>query len=484
MFQSATAADIELTTSYTYFLIFAQELNQAPPHHGPDMLHKLSTFSDSVSRFQQDIDNPRDFLERCLTNIDEHEATVRAFVCLDVEGARTAADRATARYRQGKSLSPVDGMPVAIKDIIETAELPTQMNSRIFDDWQSNRDAACVYALRQGGAVIIGKTVTTEFATAASGPTCNPHDLTRTPGGSSSGSAAAVATGMVPVALGTQTAGSILRPASYCGVYGFKPSHAALNMGGVHPLSNSHDTLGTLSGSLADGWVTARYIAESVGGTAPHPGLDGPAAMPLAKKPATLALLRTEAWPSVGPDTAAAFERAANTLRATGVSVVDASNNADVATLEELLIGVDKVARTITLFERRWPYLEYLHRYPDRMSETAVARSQDSARISREEFLVALRKQQAIRAQIESMRNRVDGFISLVAAAPAPIGLESTGDRSFQIFWTLTGTPSVSLPRLSSSGLPVGLQVMGFRDSDAALAALAHWVDNTLEAHQ
>ena len=446
------------------------------------MLSELPSFSDSVSRFRQGSENPRDYLERCLATIDERDASIHAFVCLNKKAARAAADRAAARYRQGKPLSPIDGLPVAIKDIIETADLPTQMNSHIYDGWQSNRDAACVYALRKGGAVVVGKTVTTEFATAASGPTCNPHDLTRTPGGSSSGSAAAVASGMVPVALGTQTAGSILRPASYCGVYGFKPSHAALNMGGVHPLSNSHDTLGTLSGNLADGWATARHIAELVGGTPPHPGLEGPAVLPPAKKPDTLAVLRTEAWSSVDPDTVVAFESAIDTLRTAGVSIVDAQSDAGIESLEELLKGVDQVARTISLFERRWPFLEYLHRYPDRMSKGAAERSRGSAEISREEFLTAWRKQEAIRDHIDSLRNRLDGFISLAAAAPAPIGLANTGDRSLQIFWTLTGAPSFSLPRLTSTGLPVGLQVMGFRNHDAALIGSVHWIDNTLKA--
>jgi Asp-tRNA(Asn)/Glu-tRNA(Gln) amidotransferase A subunit family amidase len=444
------------------------------------MISQLASFLDSISRFHQGGDTPRDYLERCLASIDEHEGSLRAFVCLDTKAARAAADRATARYRQGNPLSLLDGCPVAIKDIIETADLPTQMNSRIFDGWQPNRDAACVYALRQGGAVVVGKTVTTEFATAASGPTCNPHDPMRTPGGSSSGSAAAVAAGMVPIALGTQTAGSILRPASYCGVYGFKPSHAALNMGGVHPLSNSHDTLGTLSGSLADGWATARHIAELVGGTPPHPGLEGSAVLPPENKPNTLALLRTEAWPSVARDTVDAFESAIDTLRTAGVSIVDAQSDAGIESLEGLLQGVDQVARTISLFERRWPFLEYLHRYPDRMSKGAAERSRGSAEISREEFLTAWRKQEAIRQHIDSLRDRLDGFISLAAAAPAPIGLENTGDRSFQIFWTLTGAPSFSLPRLTSEGLPVGLQVMGFRNHDAALAGTVHWIDKAL----
>ena len=444
------------------------------------MIDSSHGFADARLRFHDGSDTPRDYLERCLAAVEQREADVRAFVCMDIAGARAAADQSSARYRQGRPLSVVDGCPLAVKDIIETADLPTQMNSRIFAGWQSNRDAACVYALRQGGAIVLGKTVTTEFATAASGPTRNPHDLTRTPGGSSSGSAAAVAAGMVPVALGTQTAGSILRPAAYCGIYGFKPSHAALNIGGVHPLSNSHDTLGTLAASLADAWLTARYIAERVGGTPPHPGLAGPDVLPAANKPATLVVLRTEAWPSVDAATVAAFEAALDALRAAGVTLVDQHSAGDVAALEDRLRGVDQIAQTISIFERRWPFLEYLHRYPDRLSAAATERAQRSAQISRDEYLHALERQQAIRQSIEAMRPRVDGFISLTAAGPAPIGLGHTGDRSFQIFWTLTAAPSITLPRLRVAALPVGLQIMGFRDADAALAATAHWIDGVL----
>ena len=162
-------------------------------------------------------DTPRDFLERCLDVIAKRDATVQAFVTLNLEGARKAADAAGKRYKAGKPLSMVDGCPVAIKDIIATADMPTQMNSPAFKGWQSGQDAACVAALRKGGAVIVGKTVTTEFAIGFSGPTTNPFDATRTPGGSSSGTAASVGAGMVPVGLGTQTQASTLRPASYCG---------------------------------------------------------------------------------------------------------------------------------------------------------------------------------------------------------------------------------------------------------------------------
>jgi len=437
----------------------------------------LVSFARVAPAIRDGEDTPRAFLERCLETLAAREPTVAAFVCLDLEAARKAADAATERYRAGRPLSPIDGCPVGVKDIIETADFPTQMNSPIYDSWRSGRDAASVYALRQAGAVIVGKTVTTEFATGASGPTRNPFDLARTPGGSSSGSAAAVGAGMLPAALGTQTAGSIVRPAAFCGVYGFKPTHAALNIGGVHPLSNSHDTLGTLAGSLADAWIVARQIAEIVGGTPPHPGLDGPATLPDPKRPKALALLRTDGWAELDRATVAAFEDLLSRLAATGVDILDADNSEAVAALEDCLAGVSEVARTITSYERRWPFLDYAERHPDKLSEGVRERVLAGRDMPRAGYLAAMARQANIRGHVDGLSGTVDGFVSLTASGPAPVGLDHTGSRSFQIFWTLTAAPCVTLPLLAVDEMPVGMQVMGFRDRDAEMMALAGWID-------
>jgi Asp-tRNA(Asn)/Glu-tRNA(Gln) amidotransferase A subunit family amidase len=437
----------------------------------------LPCFAEAVPRFRDGSDSPRDFLERCLERLSAHEPAVRAFVWFDAAAPRAAADASTARYRQGRTLSPVDGCPVAIKDIIETVDMPTQMNSPIFKDWRSGRDAASVYALRDAGAVILGKTVTTEFAMAAAGPTRNPFDHARTPGGSSSGSAAAVAAGMTPAALGTQTAGSIVRPASYCGVYGFKPSHAALNIGGIHPLSNSHDTLGTLAGSLADAWLIARHIAAVVGGTPPHPGLQGPVDLPAARAPDRLIRLETDGWKEADGATRGALEAAIGKMAAAGATILDRRTAPEVEKLETMLQGVAETARVISTFERRWPFLDYAKRHPEKLSKGAAERVEASRRITTAEYQRALDKQAAIRRQLAGMAALADGFVTLTASGPAPVGIDHTGSRSFQVFWTLTAAPCFTLPRLAVSGLPVGLQVLGFHDRDADLAALAHWAD-------
>jgi Asp-tRNA(Asn)/Glu-tRNA(Gln) amidotransferase A subunit family amidase len=440
----------------------------------------LLRFSAALAAFSDGSDTPRAYLERCLATIAEYEPAILAFVHRDDGGARQAADAATERYKQGKPLSLIDGCPMAIKDIIETADMPTQMNSAIYSGWQSERDAASVYALRESGAVIVGKTVTTEFAAGASGPTRNPFDPNRTPGGSSSGTAAAVGSGMLPAGLGTQTGGSVVRPAAYCGAYGFKPTHAALNMGGIHPISNSHDTLGTIAGSVEDCWRVAYQIAQLVGGTAPHPGMRGPAALAEAVRPARLIRLYTDGWQEVEAAPRDAFERLIQHLEQKGVDIVDRKDGDEIAKLEQLLQGVEVVARTITAYERRWPYFDYYKRYPSKLSPNLCDNLERSFDVSMQGFQAAIEKRVAIRHQVATLGAAADGFITFTAAGPAPLGLESTGNRSFQICWTLTGAPSFTLPLLCVDGLPLGVQCMGFVDQDERLARHAKWVAETI----
>ena len=212
----------------------------------------MRPFLPATADFASGKDSPRQFLERCIADLDAWEPKIGAFVTLNLAAARTAADRSTERWRAGKPLSPIDGMPIGVKDIIETIDMPTENGSPLFAGFRGNRDGASVAALREAGAVILGKTVTTEFAWMQPRATRNPWDETRTPGGSSSGSAAAVAVGAVSVALGTQVFGSILRPASFCGCFGFKPTVGAINRGGSHD-ALSQSTHGPLAASSARG---------------------------------------------------------------------------------------------------------------------------------------------------------------------------------------------------------------------------------------
>src|SRR5579884_2492398 len=256
----------------------------------------------ATTKFASGEDSPRAFLERCLTALEAWEPSIGAFVTLNLAAARVAADESTKRWRAGRPLSAIDGMPIGIKDIIETIDMPTQNGSPLFEGFRSERDAATVAALREAGAVIVGKTVTTEFAATEPRGTRNPHDLSRTPGGLSSGSAAGVACGMISAGLGTQVLGSVVRPAGFCGVVGFKPTVGALNRGGSHD-TQSQSCTGVLAASLEDAWQVAIEIAARVGGDPGFDQLDGPMHLPEAKAPRRLALVETAGW-SIASDEA------------------------------------------------------------------------------------------------------------------------------------------------------------------------------------
>src|SRR3954470_19401104 len=252
-------------------------------------------FLAQTARFANGADTPRAFLESCLSELAAREPKVGAFVTLSLDAARAAAERSTARWRSGTPLSAIDGMPIGVKDIIETADMPTEMGSPLFAGWRSQKDAACVAALRQAGVVIVGKTVTTEFAASEPRGTRNPWNLEHTPGGSSSGSAAAVGCGMISAGLGTQVIGSTIRPASFCGVFGFKPTVGGLNRQGCHDYQSQSCT-GVLAATLEDTWQVAYEIASRVGGDAGRNGLAGPNRAAAAKKPKRLAFIETAGW--------------------------------------------------------------------------------------------------------------------------------------------------------------------------------------------
>ena len=237
--------------------------NRSKPMNAPDAIKpRMQPFLGLTADFASGNNSPRDFLERCIGRLEAWEPRIGAFVALNLDAAREAADRSTSRWRAGKPLSPIDGMPVGVKDIIETIDMATENGSPLFAGFKGNRDGASVAALRAAGALIVGKTVTTEFAWMQPRATRNPWDLTRTPGGSSSGSAAAVAVGAVSVAIGTQVFGSILRPASFCGCFGFKPTVGAINRGGSHD-TLSQSTHGPLAASLPEAWAVAYEISNS-----------------------------------------------------------------------------------------------------------------------------------------------------------------------------------------------------------------------------
>lgn len=426
------------------------------------------SFVSHEAAFRSGSYSPLQYLERCIEGIDARESEVLAFVRMDRAAARRAAEASTLRWREGRPKSVLDGMPIGVKDIIETRDFPTEMGSAVFAGWQSRRDAACVHVLREVGAIVVGKTVTTEFAVGAGGPTRNPLDLTRTPAGSSSGSAAAVAAGMLPFALGTQTQSSTLRPASFCGIYGFKPSFGALPLGGVHPLAESHDHLGLLAGSLDDLWACASAISDRFGA----------ATLPPARRPRQLAWLKTAGWSALEEEVRNRLRGLLSVLAAAGVPVCGEQEDREIAQFESLLLDADEASEDILAYEMRWPFAEYLAHKGEMVSERVHGLVSRGQSISAVRYRDRIEYRESLRRQLLKLRGRFDAIVSLAASGVAPVGLQNTGARSFPIPGSLLGAPSFSLPLLAHGGLPLGVQVIGFPGHDAETAAFARWISD------
>jgi Asp-tRNA(Asn)/Glu-tRNA(Gln) amidotransferase A subunit family amidase len=445
---------------------------------------RVVSFSHALPRLRSGKDTPRALLERCIEAIAAHESRVKAFVALDLEAARAAADASTRRYREGRPLSGVDGCPVGVKDIMDTHDLPTQMGSPAFAGWRPRYDAACVQALRGGGAVIVGKTATTAFACGGPAATTHPHDARRTPGGSSSGSAAAVGAGMLPVALGTQTQGSTLRPASYCGIVGFKPTHGVLSMQGVHPISASHDHLGVLAGTLQDAWRIASRLSLAHGAPG-QPFLqraaDGP---PRAVKPRRLLRLYTPGWEAeTDGATRAAFEALLDAMARSGVTIVSRDDDDAAAGLERLL-DEGFVARSldVTAYEMQWPYQQYVTTHGEHIEQRVHDRLRRARAMTPADYAARLAEKAQARRRVRALMRGCDGIVTLAASGPAPLGLGHTGSRSFLVYATFLGLPAFSLPLMRVDGLPLGLQLIGAAGKDGALCAHAHWMMRHLAA--
>ena len=418
-------------------------------------------FFSAVADFAGGQDTPRDLLERCLARLEQFEPAVGAFVCHDIAAARVAADRSHERWRSGRPLSPIDGMPLGIKDIIETADMPTEQGSPLFVGWRTGRDAASVAALREAGAVILGKVVTTEFAATEPRGTRNPWDSARTPGGSSSGSAAAVSCGMVPAALGTQVVGSILRPASFCGCVGFKPSVGGINRGGSYDYFSQSCT-GVLAASLQDAWLVAINISTRAGGDPGYPGLQGPADPPAPQRPLALVALQTAGWEVASPQARHAFEAAVGRLAAAGVAIADRHADTAIEDVEKAISDAAGLTRVINAWEGRWPLNTYRDRDRGKLSHSALDRLATAEAMTSADYGGAVARRQRSREIHACLAAGYDAAITLAAPGAAPVGLGSTGNPVFNVPASMLGIPALSLPVLSADGLPLGLQVMGF----------------------
>src|SRR5215470_6674113 len=303
---------------------------------------KALSYHDALQRFRDSTDTPRAYLERCLEMIRERELVVKAFIALNEAGARTAADASNARWKAGRPLSPIDGMPIGIKDLLETNDMPTQMGCEAFGGNFPKRDNAAVWALRQAGAIILGKTATAELGGSHPPATTNPFDPARTAGGSSSGSAAAVAARMIPAAIGTQVGGSIIRPAAFCGNVALKPTQGAINRGERQATSMS--THGVHAGCIEDMWQVAIAIAERAGGDRGCLGLLGPRQPPAAVPSARLIVLQTAGWRQLDGASTSAFATMLDGIQRAGIELIRRTDNPLVEKLERAIATAASVA--------------------------------------------------------------------------------------------------------------------------------------------
>ncbi len=392
----------------------------------------------------------------CVARIAGRDGIVKAWVNFD-------ADRAIAQARaldRGPNRGPLHGVPVGIKDIIDTFDMPTEMGSPIYRGHRPPADAACVALLRRAGAVILGKTATCEFAGMAPAVTTNPHHAAHTPGGSSSGSAAAVADRMVPAALGTQTGGSVLRPSSYCGIFGFKPTYNSFNKAGVWPAADSIDTIGLHARSIDDVALLSAVLRLQ----APQPprGLSGAP---------RVGLCRTEIWDTAQPETKAAVEGAAAALGKAGAEVREVE-------LPAAFHGVHAMARgTINFYERAACMAFHWDRNREKLSPQMRRYIENGQKTSREDYVAAWRRIDECRAALPAVFDNLDVLLVPCVLGEAPAGLEATGDPSMQAIWTALHTPAMTLPtHRGPNNLPVGIQLVAQRYDDDRLFACARWM--------
>lgn len=433
------------------------------------------SFASARRGFEAGTDDPRRFLERCLERIDAVEADVLSFVSLEINAARFAADASAARWRERRALSPVDGLPFGVKDCFDVAGLPTRINSPLLDDAPpAPTDAAHVDALRSGGGFVLGKTTTTEWTMALPAPTWNPWDLSRTPGGSSSGSAAAVAAGMLPLATGSQVRGSGIRPASICGVPALKPTFGALNrLGGLDP-SPSLNHLVLIGATMEDIWDSAQRIAADVGGDPGHKAL-AIDPLPAPARPLRLARQYTIGWEKTDAESQAAFEGWLGRMSAADVEIVEPSATPELAAYEEATARVTEWF--FNLFrEILWPLRSLRAAHPDKFSPIMHRHIDRAEALAPGAYAAALAARECLRALHRGLKGAVDGFVTLAHIGPGQVGQPEIGTPWYNDASSAVGAPTMNLPLLAVEGLPLGVQLMGFEHRDADMVAIGRWL--------
>lgn len=405
----------------------------------------------------------------CLARIEQLEPEIKAWAFLDPAYALEQARAADVALRQGKGVGPLHGVPVGIKDVIDTADMPTEGNSALFAGYRPRVDATCVAALRAAGAIIMGKTVTTELASSTPGATRNPHNTAHTPGGSSSGSAAAVAAGMVPLALGTQTAGSVIRPAAFCGIYGFKPTLGLISRHGVILQSHTLDTVGVYGRTVEDLALIADAMAihdiqDPVSLAGSRPKLRGTASSepPL---PPLFAFVRTPAWEQTAPVLKDAF---AELIAELGPRIEEV----EIPSLAQAV----ECQRIVQSAENAAYYGIFRERKPELLSDGLTERLKAGARIAAQDYIRAVNMRDKVYTSLDEVLGQYSAILAPSSLGPAPKGLGSTGDAVMNGLWTYLGVPCVNLPLLEADQLPIGVQLIGARRDDGRLLRTARWL--------
>lgn len=412
-----------------------------------------------------------ELVDACLARIDEVEERIQAWAFLDPKHAREQAQAADEARGRGGPVGALHGVPVGIKDIVDTADMPTEDGTPLHAGRRPEKDATVVSLLRVAGAVILGKTVATELAVYAPGKTRNPHDPGRTPGGSSSGSAAAVAAEMVPLAVGTQTNGSVIRPASYCGVVGYKPTHGLISRSGILHQSRVLDHVGVLARSLPDAALLAQELMAFDASDLDmrpraRPRLVDSVLRPLSFPP-RFAFVKTPMWEEASADTRAAFSELVDSLGDRVAEVTLPEPFADGVGLHQLILESDLALSFAPEFERGADQLSpTLRQMLDRGQHHLAA-----------DYNRAVARIAVYNAALDDVFHEMHAILTPAAAGEAPRGLESTGSPMFSTLWTLCGLPCVTVPLMQGAdGMPLGVQLVGPRGDDAKLLQCARWL--------
>jgi Asp-tRNA(Asn)/Glu-tRNA(Gln) amidotransferase A subunit family amidase len=428
------------------------------------------TANQAAQGIRDGVFSSRDLVQACITQIQAREPEVQAWAYFDPEHALTQAAKADDHRASGKPLGPLHGVPVGIKDIIDTGDMPTEDGTVLHAGRNPWHDAKVVDLLRSAGAVIMGKTVTTELATLSPGKTRNPHNPAHTPGGSSSGSAAAVAAGMVPLAIGTQTNGSLIRPAAYCGVFGFKPTRGLISLQGILRQSAPLDQAGGFARSIDDlallGEVLSAYDPD-------EPGMTPRAPLPMLRlcneeppMPPTLALVKTPWWSQLDADTREGFDELVEHLSEKVGEFALPDSAAAVLDWHKAVMEADIAANYEADYERG----------ADKLSASLKELIERGRNVKAVDYIKSLARIPVVTEALDEIFDRYDAILTPAVAGAAP-GLESTGSPMYCTLWSYCGMPAISLPLLQAgNGLPVGVQLVGRVGDDARLLRTARWL--------